>query len=239
MFYNNILVFDFETCGSDKFTTEITQIGATVINPRNLEVFRGGNAEFKSKMRVLDENNIEEDALRITRMTREEVLSGPDPEEVWLRFADWCSQWGMGGKNDGWCAPIPAGHNIVNFDLPIYERYCTKYKTLRKDRSGRMEPGMFHNFMKYDTILLLGYWSENLKQPSKLGMDYLRKYMGFPQISKDMAHDALQDVRDTAAILVKLLGLERHLGPRVKFENCFGFAEDKKEKKVEQSAVTA
>lgn len=228
MQYNLICCLDLETCSNRKSDTEITQIGAKIINPRNLEPFRGGNAEFVSDMRVLDESKIQEDALFITRKTREQVLSGPDPGEVWHRFTTWLKQWYLGGKTSNqWAAPILAGHNVVKFDSVILDRYAYKYGTTREDKNGEIVPALFHPLITYDTLQILGYWSENLKHPSKLSLDYLRGYLGFPKSRSEVAHDALQDVRDTADILVKLLALEREIAPRVKFKNCFGFAEEK------------
>ena len=52
-------------------------------------------------------------------------------------------------------------------------------------------------------------------------MDYLREYMGFPQESKDNAHDALQDVKDTANLLIGFMKLYRKFSPQVKFEKAF------------------
>ena len=41
------------------------------------------------------------------------------------------------------------------------------------------------------------------------------------QDSKDNAHDALQDVKDTANLMIKFLKLQRSLLKKVKFEKAF------------------
>ena len=53
-------------------------------------------------------------------------------------------------------------------------------------------------------------------------MDYLRDYFG---ISKENAHDALQDVKDTANILTKFLLLQRNLSKKIRFEKAFANGE--------------
>ena len=53
-------------------------------------------------------------------------------------------------------------------------------------------------------------------------MDYLRDYFG---METDNAHDALQDVKDTANILIKFLKLQRSLLKKVKFEKTFANGE--------------
>ena len=41
------------------------------------------------------------------------------------------------------------------------------------------------------------------------------------QASKDNAHDALQDVKDTANLMIKFMKLQRSLLKKVKFEKTF------------------
>ena len=62
------------------------------------------------------------------------------------------------------------------------------------------------------------YWFENLEKPTSYSMDNLRDYF---TISKDNAHDALQDCRDTSAILIKFLKLHRRIAAKTKFEGSF------------------
>lgn len=224
MQYNQICVVDLETCSNRTSDTEIVQIGAKIINPRNLTTYSHG--EFFSTMRVLDEHHIQESALVAIHKTREEILVGPEPGEVWHCFTEWLKQWYIKGKtSDIWCAPIAAGHNIIHFDLPILNRYALEYGTTREHPNGEIVPALFHPIINYDSIHLVAYWSENLKQPGKLGMDYLRKFMGYSKERSEVAHNALEDVRDEAALLIKLLGLSRGIAPRVKFKNCFGYAD--------------
>ena len=47
----------------------------------------------------------------------------------------------------------------------------------------------------------------------------MRDYFGLP---KDNAHDALQDVKDTANILIKFLKMQRNMSKKITFEKAFG-----------------
>jgi DNA polymerase III epsilon subunit-like protein len=61
-------------------------------------------------------------------------------------------------------------------------------------------------------------WFENNSDVKGYSMDYMRDYFGMP---KDNAHDALQDVKDTANILIKFLKMQRNLSKKIKFEKTF------------------
>ena len=56
-------------------------------------------------------------------------------------------------------------------------------------------------------------------------MDYMRDYFGMSDHSKENAHDALQDVKDTANLMIKFLKLQRGLLKKVKFEKAFAKGE--------------
>ena len=49
-------------------------------------------------------------------------------------------------------------------------------------------------------------------------MDSMRDLLGVP---KDNAHDALQDVKDTANLLIAFMKLYRKMSPKIKFEQAF------------------
>ena len=104
---------------------------------------------------------------------------------------------------------MSAGMNIREFDNVILERLNKKYniKTM---------------FWKRDKVDILDFcfsWFENLDDaPKNYKMDTLRDYFG---MSKENAHDALQDVRDSAAIIKKFIELHRSVSDRVMFKNCF------------------
>lgn len=218
MRFNAILVVDLETSSASPSRCEIVQIGALALNPATLNPYPG--AEFESLMRPLEPDKVEAEALRVNKKVLEDLLVAPHPSEVWPKFAEWVSQFNFKGKNDAYTNPIAAGHNILNFDLPIINRYALKYGTTRTKKNGEVEQNIFCNFFQYDTLQMLNSWTESMTQPAKLSLDYLRKYFKIPAGDR-ATHDALQDVRDTAAILVKILGLQRKTATRVIWKDCF------------------
>ena len=63
-------------------------------------------------------------------------------------------------------------------------------------------------------------WFENHAEVNKYNMDYLRDYFGMPS---ENSHDALQDVKDTANILIRFLKLQRSMieNNKIQFKNAF------------------
>lgn len=212
---NFLLCYDFETGGLDAESVEITQIGAIILCPTTLEPLEG--AEFNSEIRPLHPELLSDDALRVTRKTREKLAEAPLPGEVWGRFTTWCRQFCIDGKTSDMNLPIPVGHNIDRYDSVILRRYCKQYGPTKLDR-GVLQQTLVCNRYSYDTLQLMNYWTEGLAEPKNLSLDYLRKYFGMP--TTFLAHDALQDVKDTAVILKKLLSLSRRHAPHVVFKDC-------------------
>ncbi len=192
------------------------------MNPMNLELYadrRGNPIYFESLMRPLDFDKLEDRALEINRKTREELAEAPLQGIVWKQFADFCKQYTLGGKSDSWSAPIPAGYNINGFDMVLVNRLCETHGMLNKDG----KQSIFHTVHSHDLMPIITHWFNGQKEPTKYNMDALRDYFG---MSKENAHDALQDVKDTAAILSRFMKLTRTLQEpdrkfRVKFKNSF------------------
>ena len=184
MNHRTIVVFDFETCSKYKDTTEITQIAAEALNPRTLHVVDTFNSESK----VLDTNLIQQDALDITGKTREGIAAAPHPEIVWKQFSEFCYDHNTSKTKTTYQAPIPAGYNILGFDMPILERYSKKYGTIDK-KSGTQN--LFNSFEKIDLCDWLFPWLENTNDLPDRKFDTIRKWMG---LSAEGAHDAMIDV---------------------------------------------
>ena len=66
------------------------------------------------------------------------------------------------------------------------------------------------------------WFENNADVGNSYSMDFMRDYFG---MSKDNAHDALQDVKDTANILIKFLKMQRNLSKKIKFEKAFASGE--------------
>jgi exonuclease I len=61
-------------------------------------------------------------------------------------------------------------------------------------------------------------WTEGDPNVKSISMDSLRERMG---LSKDNAHDALQDVKDTANIMIKFMKTHRAVYRNLKLEKAF------------------
>lgn len=144
------------------------------------------------------------------------LADAPLPEQVWHDFARFVKQYNMGGTNDDYCAPVPCGFNINGYDRIIVERLCTEYKLLWKKDN---KPAIFNNRLSFDVMQMANEWFWWSKEPKSLSLDNLRDFF---EISKEGAHDALKDVKDTGDILIKLLALTEEMGKRIKFKGCFG-----------------
>lgn len=221
MINNFIVVWDTETGSADCHSEncQLLQISALVIDPRTLTVIP--DSYFDSLIKPEKPEFVEAGALAVNGKKMEDLEKAPLLPDVWAEFRRYVRQWNLKNKTDTFSAPIPAGHNIINFDMVIYNRLCRRFGNLKRNKFGKEEPNIFNGLYKYDTLQMLAMWTENLTEPAKLNMDFLRNYFGMGEESKNNAHDALQDVKDTAAILIKLLGLSRNLAPKIKFKDCF------------------
>lgn len=217
MLYNPVIVYDFETDGKDARTCQPIQIAAIVLNLRNLDYYRQPNGDliaFNSLMRP-DLETFDDASTRIHHKTREMLKDAPLPAQVWHDFARFVRQFNLQGKNDDFCSPVPAGFNINGYDRIIVQRLCEEYKILRKDG----HQGIFNGRLSFDVMQMVNEWFWWSKEPKSISLDSLRDFFG---ISKEGAHDALKDVKDTGDILIKFLGLTEEMGKRVKFRDCFG-----------------
>ena len=65
-------------------------------------------------------------------------------------------------------------------------------------------------------------WMENNADVKSLSMDSMRDLFG---MSKENAHDALQDVKDTANLMIRFMKLHRRVAPKITFEKSFADGE--------------
>jgi DNA polymerase III epsilon subunit-like protein len=217
----DIIVFDFETTGRNPYKCQPTQIAAVAIHPRKLTLQPGGVFESKMRCIVDDEKAIaagfdpvEEKALEVTRKTRAEIAKGPMPKTVWKKYTQWVNKHNW--KGTSWFAPIAAGYNINGYDMPIVDRLCKAFGPW-DEKNNRQN--LFNPIFTMDVMQHVYCWFEDNAEVTGYGMDYMRDYFGMP---KDNAHDALQDVKDTANILIKFLKMQRNMSKKIKFEKAFG-----------------
>jgi DNA polymerase-3 subunit epsilon len=196
---NTIIVYDTETTGLDTSKCEIIEIAAIALDPRTLEVLPNGT--FEATMKALRPEDIEEGALKVNKKTREEIASYRHPKQVWGEFVSFVSNWKQ---------PIPAGHNIMQYDNLIIERYRQTYSKTKK---------LWHYKGEViDTQRMCFLWFENLREPNSVSLDALREFFG---ISKEGAHGAMKDTEDVVLILTRFLRLHRRVAAKKIFKNAF------------------
>ena len=226
MNYNKICVFDFETDGSDPRQCSPVQIAAVIVDPLHLEIIDGSEFNIHFKPEVLENNDkyvYETDILdfhaKVKGCSKDDVLKEwykyPKQEHSWKMFVDYLDKYHTrSSKKSQFSAPIAAGYNINRFDLHIIERLSVKYGNTNKEQRS----GLFYPRDVVDVMNLIFYWFEHNDDLKNFTLDSLRDYLG---LSKEGAHDALKDVKDTAQILIRFLRLHRNLGQKVKFRNSF------------------
>jgi len=224
--YNKICVFDFETDGSDPSECSPVQIAAIMIDPLNLDIIPGSEFNINFRPEVLENNEnykYETDILdfhsKVKGCSQDEVLASwykyPKQDHSWKLFTAYLDKYhSRATKKSQFSAPIAAGYNIHRFDLHIIDRLSKKYGNLNKEK----RTDLFYPRDTIDDMQLMFYWFEHSSDLKSYSLDTVRDYLG---ISKDGAHDALKDVQDTAAIIIRFLKLHRNLGQKVKFKNSF------------------
>lgn len=212
------IVFDFETGSRNPRKTQPTQIAALALDGRNLSVKGSFNSEIKP---ILDDDEaiaagvdpIEDGALKVTGKNREDLAKAPSLKSVWAKFTQFVDNYNW--KKDSFFAPIPVGYNIIGFDMIIINRLCEQFGPW-DDKRG--EQKVFSKVRKVDLMDNIFMWTEGDPSIKSISMDSLREIMG---LSSENAHDALQDVKDTANIFIKMLKTHRAVYQNIKFEKAF------------------
>lgn len=214
---NTIVVFDFETTGVDPNTCQPVQLAACAINSRTLEIKRGSwfCTDIKpTNFEIIERSNIEWH-MKQKGCTEDELMqrwdTAPEQKHVIQNFVDYIHQHNW--RKDKFTAPVPAGHNILKYDLPILDRIIKENKI--------KTPYLFNLRDYIDTMHLCMLWLESLGEPTNYNMDALREYFGFDETSKAAAHDAKQDVNDTVKILVRFMKMHRTIAQNKKFKDAF------------------
>ena len=218
----DFIIFDFETGSRNPHKTQPTQIAALALDGRNLAVKGQFNSEIQpifddEKAISLGLDPIEDEALKITNKTRDQLSSAPSLKSVWSKFTKFVSQYNW--KGDAFFNPIPVGFNIIGFDLIIIDRLCREYGPYDDERR---QQKLFSKVYKIDIMDNIFTWTESDPSVRSISMDSLRERMG---LNKNGAHDALQDVKDEANIFIKLLKTHRAVYQNVNFDKAFANGE--------------
>lgn len=214
----DFIIFDTETGSRNPKKTQLTQIAAIALDGRNFAVKGQFNSEVQpifddEKAISLGLDPIQDEALKITNKTREQLEKAPTVKSVWTKFVSFVNQYNW--KGDPFFAPIPVGFNITGFDLIIIDRLCKEYGPWDKERE---QQKLFSKVYKIDIMDNVFAWTESDPSIRSISMDSLRDRMG---LSKDNAHDALQDVKDEANIFIKLMKTHRSVYQNITFEKAF------------------
>lgn len=218
----DFIVFDFETGSRNPYKTQPTQIAALALDGRNLAVKGTFNSEICP---ILDDDQaiaagvdpIEDGALKVTGKTREALAEAPSLKSVWAKFTNFVDKYNW--KGEPFFNPIPVGYNIVGFDMIIINRLCQQFGPWDK---GKDQQKLFSKVYKVDLMDNVFMWTEGDPSFKSISMDSLRERMG---LSSENSHDALQDVKDTANIFIKLLKTHRAVYQNIKFEKAFASGE--------------
>lgn len=187
-----------ETTGKYPLIDMPTEIAAKVYNARSLEPVKDG--EFHSICKPPPDIIIQQEALDVTGIKREDIEKAPLLEVVWLQFVDWVLKFNP--KKNKWDAPIAVGHNIKGFDIPIANRCCERFCKKKG------ETILFNTFKMVDSLDILFLWFENSNELVNMKMDTVRPYFG---LSNDGGHRALADVKATGDLVMRFLKYHRKL----------------------------
>ena len=213
------VVFDFETGGRNPLRCQPTQIAAIALDGRNFKP----KGEFASYMRpIIDDDEalaagvdpIEEGALKVTGQTREMLAEAPLPKAVWESFCEFVNRFNWKGTT--FFAPIACGYNILGYDMPIVDRLCKQYNMYWNE--DRQQNKLFHAIYKADLMHDMFLWTEGDPNIRSISMDANRERHN---MSKENAHDALQDVKDTANLFIAYQKTRRNVYRNLKIEKTF------------------
>lgn len=225
--FQKICVFDLETDGADPDVCSPIQIAAVIIDPLKLEIIPDSEFNTTIKPEALmtnpDYDYADSDVLdfhaKVRGSSKEEILKSwqgyAKQDHGWKMFTSYLDMYhSRSERKSCFSAPIAAGYNINRFDLRIIERLSKKYNNLNKE--GRSS--LFYPRDVIDLMNLVFMWFEGNNELKNYTLDNLRDYLG---ISKEGAHDALKDVKDTANILIRFMKLHRSIAAKVKFRGSF------------------
>jgi len=211
-----ICVFDLETDGTDTDSCSPVQIAAVILHPRNLDILDKFESDIQPALLREDKyfenhrENIEWHA-KNNKVTTAEILErwfkAPDIKTVLQNFCDFNFKWHTRQTNHGsFTAPIPAGYNIVNFDLPIMLRLARQYGYA----DTKLRSKLFSSVNKFDLYDMIFVWFENLAEPEKLNAETIYPFLG---LKTEGIHDAMRDVEMTAKVLSRFLLFHRRIAP--------------------------
>ena len=192
------------------------QLAAVALNPRTLEY--NDTDTFCSFIRPESFEEIPHDNTlwhcnqrNITEQEWMKTLEeAPEVQNVWKDFCNFVSRYNPSGGY--FKRPIACGYNIKNYDMIIVDRLCQRFGPYSKKEQRQL---VFNGFRIMDLMDYAFLWFESSSDIKNFKLETLRDYFG---MSQEGAHDALEDVEDTAAILIRFMNLHRRLLEKVQFK---------------------
>lgn len=202
----DIICLDFETGGVNPYTCQLTQIAAIALDGRSFKLKGSFNSEIfaetdDDKAVELGLEPLSEKALKVTGKNREQIASAPDIKYVWPKFVEFVNKYNY--NKTTYFAPIACGYNIINYDMVIIDRLCKQFG----QHNGEKQT-IFNQIFKIDVLDMVHLWLESDPDIKTYNLDKIRDVMG---LSKENAHDALQDVKDTANIMILFMKTQREI----------------------------
>lgn len=180
-----VLYFDVETTGRNWHLNDITQLG--VIIEVNGEIVD----ERDIRCQPFNWDNIEDEALQVTGVTKEQLAEFQEPHEAYKEFIELLGKYV--DKFDREDKFYPAGYN-VEFDLNFLSSFFRKNKDVYL--------GSWINWRKLDPLPLL--FAMEYKGEIKLEnykLETVANHFGIEL----QAHDAFSDILATRKILHRIL----------------------------------
>ena len=215
-----IIVFDWETDGTDPASCNPVELAAVPIEPRPLEIKTDKAFSTVIKPPGITKEDYFTDERKKTiewhaknhGVASADIITswkkGKSEKIAWKNFCEYCKKFNIEKSYGNWYTePIAAGYNIIGFDLPICERLAKKHKT----------PMPFAKLNKMDLMDLLFYWFENLDEPKNMKLDTMRDFFA---LKAEQAHEAYSDVVDSAKLLTQFLKFHRRQSSVAKFKGA-------------------
>jgi DNA polymerase III alpha subunit (gram-positive type) len=157
-------------------------------------------SEFCEYCKPTDDCKIDDKVIEITKIDPELINKAASIKIVWPKFVNYVTKYNS--DKTTWNAPIAVAHNLIGFDLPIAlrmnELFCEKGK----------DTVLFNLQQKVDTVNLMFFLFENVKEVNNYKLNTLRDFFG---LSKDNAHKADTDVEHLGMISMRILKFLREV----------------------------